>query len=245
MQVFIGTDHHHRLAAQVLAHSLRSRSSVPIAITLLEQHQLERAGLYWRPRDPLQSTDFSFSRFLVPALLGFRGWGLYLDGDMLCLDDPANLWTLRDDQYAVQCVQHPVHAWGDAKMDGRVQTSYSRKNWSSLMLLNCSRCTALTPEYINTASGLDLHRFHWLSGDHEIGAIQGGWNHLVEALVDKGVLVRLSGHALPKGNQFHVTWASDRPLTRPATQVRDWLLAQRSPAASRLMAVRSSDGGQS
>lgn len=29
------------------------------------------------------------------------------------------------------------------------------------------------------ASGLDLHRFNWLSGDHKLGAIQGGWNHLV------------------------------------------------------------------
>ena len=48
------------------------------------------------------------------------------------------------------------------------------------MLLNCSRCTKLTPDYVNTASGLELHRFHWLKGDHEIGAIQGGWNHLVD-----------------------------------------------------------------
>jgi hypothetical protein len=48
------------------------------------------------------------------------------------------------------------------------------------MLLNCRRCTALTPEFVITASGLDLHRFHWLSGDHEIGPIHGGWNHLLE-----------------------------------------------------------------
>lgn len=180
MQVFIGTDHHHRQAAQVLVHSLRSRSSVPIAITLLEQHQLEQAGLYWRGRDPLQSTDFSFSRFLVPALLGFRGWGLYLDGDMLCLDDPANLWALRDDQYAVQCIQHPVHAWGDAKMDGRVQTSYPRKNWSSLMLFNAARCLQLGVDYVNTASGLQLHRFVWLADDSLLGALPNRWNHLVQ-----------------------------------------------------------------
>lgn len=180
LQVFIGTDHHHRQAALVLAHSLRSRSSVPIAITLLEQHQLEHAGLYWRPRDPLQSTDFSFSRFLVPALLGFRGWGLYLDGDMLCLEDPANLWALRDDRYAVQCVQHQDHAWGESKMDGRVQTSYPRKNWSSLMLFNADRCTRLDAGYVNSASGLQLHRFQWLPDDSLIGALPRRWNHLVQ-----------------------------------------------------------------
>ena len=47
------------------------------------------------------------------------------------------------------------------------------------MLLNCSRCTALTPDFVNTATGLELHRFHWLEGDHEIGALPEGWNHLV------------------------------------------------------------------
>ena len=48
------------------------------------------------------------------------------------------------------------------------------------MLLNCSRCTNLTVDYVNTASGLELHRFHWLDGDHEIGAIKGEWNYLVD-----------------------------------------------------------------
>jgi hypothetical protein len=48
------------------------------------------------------------------------------------------------------------------------------------MLLNCSRCRTLTPEYVNTATGLELHRFHWLAGDHEIGALPDRWNHLVD-----------------------------------------------------------------
>ena len=59
------------------------------------------------------------------------------------------------------------------KFLGEVHSAYPKKNWSSLMLLNCSRCTKLTPDYVNTATGLELHRFHWLEGDHEIGAIKG------------------------------------------------------------------------
>ncbi|MGB5240754.1 MAG: hypothetical protein WBN80_08915, partial [Prochlorococcaceae cyanobacterium] len=59
-------------------------------------------------------------------------------------------------------------------------SAYPKKNWSSLMLLNCGRCQALTPDYVNSASGLELHRFHWLAGDHEIGALDGRWNHLVD-----------------------------------------------------------------
>ena len=48
------------------------------------------------------------------------------------------------------------------------------------MLFNCNKCKTLTIDYINKASGLDLHRFKWLSNDDEIGSIKGkGWNQLL------------------------------------------------------------------
>jgi lipopolysaccharide biosynthesis glycosyltransferase len=213
MQVFIGTDHDHRKAALVLAHSLRARSSGPISITLLEQHQLERAGLYWRPRDPLQSTDFSFSRFLVPALLGFRGWGLYLDGDMMCLDDPFKLWCLRDNQFALQCVQHPDHPWGDKKMNGKPQTAYPRKNWSSLMLFNASRCVNLSINYVNQASGLQLHCFEWLSEDSLLGALPRRWNHIVN----------LDPLPLPEASPGIVHWTLGGPWLKASVDDDDHL----------------------
>jgi hypothetical protein len=78
------------------------------------------------------------------------------------------------------CVKHDHQPNESVKFQGEVQSAYPKKNWSSLVLFNCSRCTALTPEYVNTASGLDLHRFYWLKGDHEIGAIQGAWNYLID-----------------------------------------------------------------
>lgn len=53
-----------------------------------------------------------------------------------------------------------------------------------------------------------------------------GWRHLVEGLVDSGVLVRLTDHVLATGMQFHVIWPRDVALSRPAQEVRDWLLAQ-------------------
>ena len=180
LPVFIGIDGRERAAANVLIDSLIQNSSSLLAIHPLVTTQLQALGLYYRARNPKQSTDFSFTRFLVPHLMRYQGWAVFMDCDMLCRGDITNLWAQRDDKFSVLCVQHDHQPRESCKFLGEVQSSYPKKNWSSLMLINCSRCAALTPEYVNTASGLDLHRFHWLSGDHEIGAIQGGWNHLVD-----------------------------------------------------------------
>jgi|TARA_B100000073_G_scaffold9998_1_gene8426 hypothetical protein len=164
----------------VLIDSLYQLSSTPLAITPLVTPQLEAQGLYRRERDPKQSTAFSFTRFLVPHLMGYEGWALFMDCDMLCRADIQALWEQRDDRYGVMCVQHEHVPGETVKFLGEVQSAYPKKNWSSLMLLNCSRCTKLSVDYVNTASGLELHRFHWLEGDHEIGALDSGWNHLVD-----------------------------------------------------------------
>ena len=178
--IFIGYDPRERAATNVLIDSLYQHSSVPLAITPLVTPQLEAQGLYRRPRDPKQSTAFSFTRFLVPHLMGYQGWALFMDCDMLCRADIKQLWDQRDETYGAMCVQHEHVPGETVKFLGEVQSAYPKKNWSSLMLLNCSRCTRLTVDYVNSATGLELHRFHWLEGDHEIGAIQGGWNHLVD-----------------------------------------------------------------
>jgi DNA-binding transcriptional LysR family regulator len=54
-----------------------------------------------------------------------------------------------------------------------------------------------------------------------------GWRHLVEDLVNTGVLVRLTGHMLSTGMNFHVIWPRGAALSRAAQEVRDWLLDQR------------------
>jgi hypothetical protein len=98
---------------------------------------------------------------------------------MLMLDDIAKLWELRDERYAVQVVKHEHAPTETTKFLGAVQTKYEKKNWSSLMLMNCGKCKALTPEYVNTASGLELHQFKWLGDDGLIGELPAVWNHLV------------------------------------------------------------------
>ncbi len=54
-----------------------------------------------------------------------------------------------------------------------------------------------------------------------------GWRHLIEDLVNTGVLVRLTGHMLSTGMNFHVIWPRGAALSRAAQEVRDWLLEQR------------------
>lgn len=177
--IFIGYDPRERAATTVLIDSLYQHSSAPLAITPLVTPQLERQGLYRRERDPKQSTAFSFTRFLVPHLMGYQGWAVFLDCDILCRADIAELWALRDERHALMVVQHDHVPTESTKFLGELQSAYPKKNWSSVMLFNCAHCTALTPEYVNRATGLDLHRFHWLEGDHQIGALPERWNHLV------------------------------------------------------------------
>lgn len=175
--IYIGFDPRETVAWHVLTHSIMARSSLPVSFVPLSLRNL--GPLMWRDRNPLQSTDFSFSRFLAPYLSGYQGWSLFMDCDMLVMDDIAKLWSLRDDRYAVMCVKHDHDPKESVKFLDAPQTAYQKKNWSSVMLFNNARCQNLTPEFVNTASGLELHQFKWLASDDEIGAIPSEWNHLV------------------------------------------------------------------
>ena len=175
--VFIGYDPREAVAFSVLAHSIHLRASHPVSIAPLMLSQLN--GVLTRNRHPLQSTDFSFSRFLTPYLSGYQGWSIFMDCDMVMLEDIAELWALRDEQYAVMCVKHNHVPKEEEKFLGEKQTKYEKKNWSSVMMFNNAKCQALTPDYVNTASGLELHQFKWLENDDLIGDLPSRWNHLV------------------------------------------------------------------
>lgn len=177
INILVGFDPRETVAFHVLSHSIHARASEPVSIAPLMLSQL--TAVLTRTRHPLQSTDFSFSRFLTPYLSGYVGWSLFVDCDMLMLEDVAKLWALRDDRFAVLVVKHDHVPKEAVKFLGEPQSRYEKKNWSSVMLFNNARCSSLTPEYVNTASGLELHQFKWLEHDGQIGALPGRWNHLV------------------------------------------------------------------
>ena len=177
IRVFIGYDSAEEVAFSVLSYSIHARASKPVAVAPVKLSEL--AGVFARERNNLQSTEFSFSRFLVPWMAGFEGWALFMDCDMLMRDDIARLWEMRDERFAVQVVKHRHVPKEDTKFLGQTQTKYEKKNWSSVMLMNCAKCRKLTPEYVNSATGLELHQFKWLGNDDLIGEIPHRWNHLV------------------------------------------------------------------
>jgi hypothetical protein len=149
--------------------------------------------------------------------MNYQGWAIFMDNDVVVLDDITELWDLRDDKYAVMCVKHDHTPENSVKFLGEKQTRYEKKNWSSVMLLNCAKCTALTPEYVNSASGLELHRFHWLGNDDLIGSLPAAWNFLVDyspgELEDQKILHYTDGgpfYSAYESCQFAHVWTDER-----------------------------------
>jgi lipopolysaccharide biosynthesis glycosyltransferase len=174
IRVFIGWDPREAVAFDVLQSSIHRNSSQPVSITPLIKSQLstKRVG---------GSTEFAFSRFLVPWLCDYEGHAIFMDCDMLCTGDIDELWRMRSPAYridgpAVQVVKHDYRPTETVKFLGAPQQQYDRKNWSSVMLFDNSKCRALTPEYVEKAPGLDLHQFKWCQ---RIGELPKEWNYLV------------------------------------------------------------------
>jgi hypothetical protein len=173
LRLYVGYDSREDIAWQVCRYSVQQHASKPVEVTPLKLPELRAQGIYTRPVDTLGSTEFTFSRFLVPALAGFEGWAVFCDCDFLWFGDIADLFAQADDRYAVMVVQHDYQPKETVKMDGKPQAAYPRKNWSSLMLFNCGHPSnkTLTPEVVNRETGAFLHRFQWLADD-QIGSLR-------------------------------------------------------------------------
>ena len=189
--VYIGYDPKEETAYQVLKFSLERISSKNIRVVPIRKNIVELMGLYRResemidgqPYDVIDgrpfSTEFSFTRFLVPALMNFKGWALFCDCDFIFLSDVADLIKNVDESKAVYCVQHDYTPKEKHKMDGKIQTIYPRKNWSSCVLWNCGHPAnaLITPKIASNETGAFLHRFQWLP-DNLIGEFPIEWNWL-------------------------------------------------------------------
>lgn len=180
LKIFVGWDSREDIAYQVCRASLLKHTSVELDIVPIKQKHMREKNLFWREHDPLSSTEFTFTRFLVPYLAGYKGWAVFMDCDFMWRGDVSTVLDYCDYSNAVMVVKHNYNPPERVKMDGAVQTQYPRKNWSSFMLINCGHEQVqknLTLETVNTATGLYLHRLQWATNDC-IGELPVAYNYL-------------------------------------------------------------------
>lgn len=183
INLYYGFDNRESIGAAVFQHSVVTRSSHPVAFIPLHLDNMKK---FYTEDHTDGSNDFIYSRFLIPYLQGYTGWAIFMDGsDMLCQADIAELWSLRDPfDKAVQVVKHNYATKQNRKYVGTDMEAdnedYPRKNWSSVMLINCAHYAwrQVTPEFVQRSSGSILHRFAFMTDD-EIGDLPKEWNHIV------------------------------------------------------------------
>lgn len=173
--IFIGYDPREAIAYHVCVNSIIRHASVPVSITPIALTNFKD----YTETHTDGSNQFIYSRFLVPHLMGYNGWAIFIDGDMILRDDIAKLWDLKDGTKDVMVVKHDYKTKMTEKYLGSKNEDYPRKNWSSVMLLNCGNFPTrkLTPAYIQKSTGAHLHRFEWTTDDR-IGELPKEWNWL-------------------------------------------------------------------
>ena len=178
MKIFIGYENEYPESFEVCAESIR-RFNPNHEIIPLVKSELEEKGLYTREYQG-ESTDFAFTRFLVPFLSDYKGYALFCDGDFMWRCDPQEIEDYaKQSNYSpsVWVVKHPPFLTTPyKKMKGKANMSYPKKYWSSLMYFNNDKCFSLTSDLVNSWAGKDLHEFAWAS---EIGDLPAEYNAMV------------------------------------------------------------------
>lgn len=175
--IYIGYDPKESIAYHVCTNSIIKHSTqpvcfIPLALNLLSHYkEVHFDG----------SNEFSYSRFLVSEMQNYQGWALYIDSDTIVTSDISELWNLKDDNYAIMCVQHEYQTISTTKYFGASNNNYPRKNWSSVVLWNCNHKLnqLINSTIIQECSGEYLHRFMWLH-DSLIGKLPIEWNWLAD-----------------------------------------------------------------
>jgi lipopolysaccharide biosynthesis glycosyltransferase len=175
ISVFIGYDPREAIAYHVCANSIIRKATVPVGLNPLALNLM----LGYKEQHNDGSNHFIYSRFLVPHLMNYQGWALFIDGDMILRDDISELWNLRDETKAVMVVKHDYKTRMPVKYLGAKNEDYPRKNWSSVILWNCGHALnrKITPEFVQNATGAQLHRFTWIPDD-QVGELPIEWNWL-------------------------------------------------------------------
>ena len=173
--VFVGYDPREAIAYHTCVNSIIRNSSqpvaiVPVALNLFKEYSETHTD---------GSNHFIYTRFLVPYLMDYQGWAIFIDGDMIVRGDIAELWNHKQYTKDAMVVKHDYKTKMTEKYLGSPNEDYPRKNWSSVILWNCNalRNRILTPEFVQQSTGAFLHRFSWID-DERLGELPAEWNWL-------------------------------------------------------------------
>jgi lipopolysaccharide biosynthesis glycosyltransferase len=131
--IFVGYDPReavafHTCSNSIIRHATQPVAIIPLALNLFRDYTEKHTD---------GSNQFIYSRFLVPHLMSYTGWAIFIDGDMIVRDDITKLWNLRESNKDVMVVKHDYKTCMTEKYLGSKNEDYPRKNWSSLILWNC------------------------------------------------------------------------------------------------------------
>jgi lipopolysaccharide biosynthesis glycosyltransferase len=177
LKIFVGFDGKvEPVAYHTFCQSVIEKASIPVSFTPLALNTLSD----YKETHTDGSNAFIYSRFLVPYLCGFKGMALFVDGDMICRTDIAEILWEHDQDEAVKVVKHYYQTKHPIKYLGSKNEDYPKKNWSSVMLWNCSHHLnkQLTPKFVMENKGKYLHRFEWLKHEDQVGKLDAAWNWL-------------------------------------------------------------------
>lgn len=236
LNIYIGydtTNDGQLLAYEICKKSILLNTKHPNKINIfpLIKKQLEEINIYYRKDDKLAATEFTYTRFLAPLLNNYKDFCLFCDSDFLWQCDIYEefLPLIIENKKAIYCVKHNYIPKEEKKMDGRIQSIYPRKNWSSLILFNCGHENVknLTKENVNLKSPAWLHRMQWCDDDN-IGELPHTYNYLVGVYKDilnpKAIHYTDGGpwHLLYKKCDFYENWLGyldDQQLIRLKTEL--------------------------
>lgn len=183
IKLYIGFDPREELGWHVFTSSVIEHTTAHMAFIPINAKRTMRNC---KARLPSGSNDFTFSRFLIPWMESYSGPAIFADGcDMLCKGDIEDLFELYDSAYAVQVVKHDYktrHARKYVSTEMECDNNdYARKNWASLMLINCGHKAwqQLRPETIGDYKKLDLLQLRFIA-DADIGELPEVWNWLAD-----------------------------------------------------------------
>ena len=202
MKVFIGHDSRQDINTEACTASLKRFGHQVFLIDIDEMKQ------YGYERDEDGSTEFTYTRFLVPFLCDYKGYALFCDSDFIWKQYPALLLDIINEGDAVSVVKHDIkNVRKGHKFCNNKNEWYPKKWWSSLMYFNCAHpsCKKLTVDAVNTLSPADLHRFEWVTSPFSIGEIPKEFNYLV-GYYDTGTPIGLH---FTDGSPMHKDYVQD------------------------------------